>query len=431
MFPFSFPRLSALAGATAILTAVGLPGAPMPEDAVPALYPYLEAAQEAAPHVQIGELIVREREGLRTVQDAETLPQLHAFARGVGMQEERDDLIGDEQRYEFFAQAQLRQAVYRWGALRAHRRLGDRFVEQAEIQLEETLSQTRQDVRTAYLNLLVARHREKVLRQQVEFLSQLSESEAAQVAEGTLARAQLSDTQLRLDENEIYLLNQRRVVNAELERLEELTGRNLAPEDFPDSGIPAFEAEPPQALLGTLPAPAEEPRVRALDEGAEIEREQEIIIRAQTRPRLDLIAGFLQDEVDLDNRLDSASRNRYFVGLEVNWMIFDGWRTRGQREGALARQRRMEMQSRLEALRIEREQERFLRDLDFAYENLLNLEERLVLVQEEVEGLEELVEAGDVSRNDLFRARLREGDTAQRLMAARRDYLLPVAQLLD
>ena len=74
------------------------------------------------------------------------------------------------------------------------------------------------------------------------------------------------------------------------------------------------------------------------------EKENSFIAKNSQKPKINLVGGFYQDQIDLPDNPDSVRRNNFLVGVEANWNLWDSSRSKGQRQLALARKRKFEIQ---------------------------------------------------------------------------------------
>ena len=74
------------------------------------------------------------------------------------------------------------------------------------------------------------------------------------------------------------------------------------------------------------------------------EKENSFIAKNSQKPRINLVGGFYQDQIDSPDNPDSVRRNNFLVGIEANWNLWDSSRSKGEKQLALARKRKFEIQ---------------------------------------------------------------------------------------
>jgi outer membrane protein TolC len=98
------------------------------------------------------------------------------------------------------------------------------------------------------------------------------------------------------------------------------------------------------------------------------EKEQIKIAEASLKPKLNLIAGIYQDQIDLPNNPDSVRRNNLLAGIEANWNLWDSSRSKAEKSLALSHKRTFEikLESSIRELRLK------IKNLQSQLNNLAN-----------------------------------------------------------
>ena len=78
------------------------------------------------------------------------------------------------------------------------------------------------------------------------------------------------------------------------------------------------------------------PEIRALEIDVEIENQQLLLDRSETRPRVEAFAGY-EAYSESDPLVGPEFNHGYIVGLNATWHIFDGFATRGRMQATRAR----------------------------------------------------------------------------------------------
>lgn len=89
---------------------------------------------------------------------------------------------------------------------------------------------------------------------------------------------------------------------------------------------------------------ADHPRRERTEWHLEQRRRELAILERATWPKLDLVGGVSQDELEALDRAGSVLRWNAFIGLRVDWPVFEGYRSRGEQLRVRSQIRRMENQ---------------------------------------------------------------------------------------
>ena len=89
----------------------------------------------------------------------------------------------------------------------------------------------------------------------------------------------------------------------------------------------------------------------------QIQTENNKIIVAESgkKPKLKMVGGFFQDQIDLADSPDPVRRNNFLIGIEANWNVWDASLSNGQKALAMANKEKfdIELASKIKKLRIE------------------------------------------------------------------------------
>ena len=76
----------------------------------------------------------------------------------------------------------------------------------------------------------------------------------------------------------------------------------------------------------------------------ETEDQNIIIAKSANKPKLNLVGGFFQDQIDLPENTNSVRRNNFLIGIEANWNLWDSYLGNGQKSLAMSRKRKFEIE---------------------------------------------------------------------------------------
>lgn len=424
-----------LAGAALALAALPGPAAlpPYPEALYPELRDLLLAAREQSPALETQDLLVEQAEGGELAAGAARRPSLFLSSRLAGSYEYREDLDDTRSRAMADASLTLRQPLYAWGALESAAHLGRLRREMAGLERRQAARLLLREVREGYAQLWLARHGSEVTENQLAVTRKLLADQEDLFLRGRLPEQQILETRLQTEELSEHLAGAARAVATLESALADAAGPGtdptaLARVTFAEFPLP--EEEELRALpdsLGT--APGEAPGLLRARQELALEEEQEVLLRARQKPRLDAVAGVFQDQLDDYATNETALRVFTFGGLQITWNLFDGYETRGLLISQQARQRLAERQ-------IERQgrlHQRTTRDLAdqarFHRAQVVARERRVQLLGQSLALREQQVRQQAASLNDLLLEQIRHAQARRSAYEARLNLLTVLARL--
>lgn len=305
---------------------------PMPESGMPALEAIVKSALAKSPRMMARDLELLSAQYNEMVASSPLYPQLGGFYQyqvrdeKLGADEERQVL--DRSYYNLTAS----QAVWHWGAVRAAARVGELGAMIAERNLVGARRALALEVRNTYSGLILqkmglrnARYGERRMKEGLAV--QEARLRASEVTEGFVL-----DFRLRTDEATLATERAANDLEFAIRAFRRLTGvESFAETDIPDQVAPP-PADPapldPGARTGYLKSEALQVADLQLEQGKLSHK----INRRALRPKLSAIAGVSQDDnlysVTFNERINNVAT---FVGLQVQWTIFDGWASKGRR----------------------------------------------------------------------------------------------------
>lgn len=318
------------------------------EDLFPQLRPILLKAVDQAPSILSRNIELAIAEANAIVANSDRYPSVGGVLRYDFRREDRSDRpdINNSQKLYYFFQASY--PLYHWGAVQAASEIGGIGVALAEGQLETAYGQLIQSIRSQYLGLVIQkmdiRNVEADLekrRGDLDFLKQ-------QLSEGEIARNRVGSADFSLQEAQLRYDRQASEFAYSLRRF----GRMIGEESFSDAYVaesfPEVGHSPEE--VGSLLAAfvnggfQEDPRVMEAELQIRREEMNYRIHNVRNRPKFNLTTGATQDEISYNaNIANKYETTALFVGVALNWSIFDGFETRGLRQASLLRLNRLRM----------------------------------------------------------------------------------------
>jgi outer membrane protein TolC len=316
----------------------------LPEDVLPQLKPLLERAMQQSPKVleRNLDLVLAEADGY--VARSSSLPSVGGYAQYQLQKEKLIDGTGWNNKDKLGYNFSINQSVWQWGALEATRKISRIDRDLAKKNYSEAFRVLAGEVRSAYLGLvlnkMVVRNAELTFRlAQGNLARQQARYSANQVTYG-----EIMTHQLRVDEASLAMRRAKADLVFLLDSFRSMCG-----------DVALTEAEIPEAIGDITEAPAVAPVVAssAIDDSAEVkivemEVEKAKLARVGPRyalyPKLGLTAGISRDQYTQpqDKGTYRYQADTAFIGTVVNWNLFDGLSSKGQRLAALTRLRRAE-----------------------------------------------------------------------------------------
>jgi outer membrane protein TolC len=337
--PANAPVVAATPAGAAV---AGMDPLRLPETVLPGLEPLLKAALDASPRMLQGRLNMLAAEAGEQEARAALYPQVSAGAGVEGRQEVRQDLAGTKYSVKYAYGLVLSQPLWHWGALANRARLGEIQRQLAEDDLAGAQRTLVLELRAQYTGLIV---RGQELRQAQEDDRRVGRKLATneeRAARGELAALDLADEKLARAQGRRQLdrlalaWDKARADFAALAGLKEFAAADL-PQDIPalpDDWAARLNPDPATMIMRLYLEPVAA-LVRPSQEQTAAESNYEIE-RVRRKPVFDLVAGLRQEEVNYTVNIGSkVGVETHFIGLQVNWNIFDG----GASQAAVSRAR--------------------------------------------------------------------------------------------
>lgn len=429
---FSLLLLSLASGLTTLRSTAEVA---LPEQVLPGLEPLLTAAMQQSPRMvsRVIDLEIAEQD--RIGARAGLLPNFGGSLRYQEGEEEREGRPGFVPASKIYYDLTLTQPLFHWGERRNNDRIGEIRLQVAQQNHREAYRNLAQEVRQRYLALVVqkvlvarsrlyAEHATQQLRQAEDRHAKKIIADSALVAaQQTLERALIGRDRTEFDYEEGRL------------GLARLLGRpEVADADLPDQ-VPAIpfdlaNLQPQlQAFLRADDLPT--PEAQNLRRQIRIEELQYANQKTRLRPKLNLSAGVTQDEQSFTFNVSERYKVNYrYVGMTVNWTIFDGFAAQAGRRAALARKRKAEHEYTETADRLARAAQTQVRHLEFAARNMsladraLHASEGMVVVRRDE------AKRGLASETDVLLAELALLDARVGAYQARNDVLVRTCDFL-
>lgn len=341
-------RPALCAGAIAIGTLSSCPVAnaidvPLPETEMPALASLVASALAKSPRTMARDFDLLSAQYDEMVSSSGLYPHLGGNYQYQVREEDRGNSTGRHVINRTYYNLTLSQAVWYWGAVRAAARVGELGTMIARQNLEGARRGLALEVRDSYLSLIMqkmgvrnAQFSENLLKEAL--VRQEARYKASEITMGVLA-----DARLRADEAELTAQKGASDLEFAIRAFRRLTGVDSFSEaDIPDAIRPPV-ADPSPVAPGEQTGYLKSEALLVSELQIEQGKLNDKINRKALWPKLSALAGVSQD----DNLYSATVNQRItnditFVGVQVQWTIFDGFASRGRRLQNLTRLRQLE-----------------------------------------------------------------------------------------
>jgi outer membrane protein TolC len=322
----------------------------MPEELVPGLAPILKTALTRSPQMIRSSIDVAAAEGRRYIGEAALWPTLGANARYAVTTEQTVDSGSSASNTTsgLFYGIDANQPVFHWGALKAQAdrdRIGLKITERQYAEAYRMLART---LRRDFLELIAKKADLRQKGYQLELDRQALARAKAEFEAKRATPAQVAGAQFAVDSHQLDLDRSTADFAFARRQLARVAGIDALSEDAIPNNLdrpkPALDAG--RRLFDGFTKGGVKETFQAESLALNVQRSEQDYIIAKRRlyPKFSLFAGYnvrneTQADVNSIRQVAVASRN---YGLKLDWNIFDGWQTKGEKLYALSNRRAYE-----------------------------------------------------------------------------------------
>jgi outer membrane protein TolC len=264
------------------------------------------------------------------------------FLPGVvstGLLQKRERVEASRLRSEDYdASLRVVQNLYTGGAITSQLSIARLNEEKRALEYQALVNRVSMDVRLAFYDVLLNRAKIRVREQSVRVFEEEVKTQRERFETGTVGSLNVSRAQVALANEQPELIDaQTRLQNSELQ-LGQLIGVDASgkPTSANAAGQLQYAPKHPDLNECLAYADATRPEIRARQIDVEIETQQLILDRSETRPRVQAFAGY-EAYSERDPAVGPEFNHGFIVGLNATWHIFDGFATRGRLQATRAR----------------------------------------------------------------------------------------------
>jgi outer membrane protein TolC len=241
---------------------------------------------------------------------------------------------------DYEASLRLVQNLYTGGAVGSQRAIARLIEEKRLLEYQALVNRVSMDVRVAFYDVLLNRAKIRVRQQSVGVFQEELKTQRERLSAGLVGALNVSRAEVALANEQPELIDaQARLENSYL-RLSQLIGvdprSSTAPLRYEAAGQLQYHPRRPDLTECLAYADVSRPEIRAREIDVEIETQQLILDRSETRLRVEAFTGY-ELYSERDPLVGPEFNHGYVLGLNATWHIFDGFATRGRMQATRAR----------------------------------------------------------------------------------------------
>ena len=241
---------------------------------------------------------------------------------------------------DYDASVRVVQNLYTGGAITSQRAIARLIEEKRALEYQALVNRVVMDVRVAFYDVLLNRAKIRVREQSVGVFQEELKTQQERLSAGIVGALNVSRAEVALANEQPELIDaQTRLENSYL-RLSQLIGpdprSSVEPLRFEAAGQLQYHPRRPDLNECLAYADVTRPEIRAVEIDVEIENQQLILDRSETRPRVEAFTGY-ELYSERDPLVGPEFNHGYIVGVNATWHIFDGFATRGRMQATRAR----------------------------------------------------------------------------------------------
>ena len=259
----------------------------------------------------------------------------------TGLLRKRESQVASRLRPEDYdASVRVVQNLYTGGAISSQLAIARLIEEKRTLEYQALVNRVAMDVRVAFYDVLLNRAKIRVREQSVGVLQEELKTQQERLSAGIVGALNVSRAEVALANEQPELIDaQTRLENSYLQ-LSQLIGvdprSSAEPLRFEPAGQLQYHPRHPDLNECLAYADVTRPEIRAREIDVEIENQQLILDRSETRPRVEAFTGY-ELYSERDPLVGPEFNHGYILGLNATWHIFDGFATRGRLQATRAR----------------------------------------------------------------------------------------------
>jgi outer membrane protein TolC len=425
--------LTILSASPAILCAVE--NVALPERLLPELDRILQEAVQQSPAMLLRNLDLEIARGDEMQAKAGLYPNAGGYLSYQESRESREGLPSSFNTTILNYSLSVTQPIWRWGTVSNNARIGEIRRQIAGHQYEEGFRLLARQIRSAYLNLIVNR----AAADQAEFSQKLAQDTLRtaedRLAKGATSGGEVFQVQMAAQQARLSADRAAEDLHQALISFRHLTGRATFDVAQIPGEIPLIDGgeDVPPRLLADFLSQKEPENLDTIILRKQLETESLNlkIQRKRLYPMFNLVAGVTQSRQNYT--LSSVQLYRVedrYVGVNLNWSIFDGYSTRGAVVSSLARKRQLEARYRDLTQNLAEDAQRQAKQTEFALRQMRIYDRWFDDRGNFLRSREEDFKRGTASEADLNSARAGYNQSQITAFLSRAGYLMQMCDFL-
>jgi outer membrane protein TolC len=239
---------------------------------------------------------------------------------------------------DYDASVRVVQSLYTGGAITSQVAIARLNHDKRVLEYQALVNRVSMDVRLAFFELLLNKAKIHVREQSVQVFQEELKTQRQRFETGTVGALNVSRAEVALANEQPELIDAQTQLQNSYLKLGQLLGMDARAKSM------AFEAAGPLEYFPRHPdlneclayADVTRPEIKAREIDVEIENQQLILDRSETRPRVEAFTGY-ELYSENDPLVGPEFNHGYIVGVNASWHIFDGFATRGRMQATRAR----------------------------------------------------------------------------------------------
>lgn len=307
---------------------------------------------ESAPSIGESEQLTKVTRSNKIIADASKGISVNFNVSGLSIHENRPGQSYD-QSFRTVGSIYVKKPIYHWGGLKAKSRIAELKNEYAIQQTFVTRANLIIQIKSAFMELVLLNFQLRLAKDALSISEQNEEDLIKRKELGFATELMVSQATIEKLGQSIKIAEFNRLLITQKAYFKHDTGyQNEILIDIPEEFKSFYTKHEFGKRIPQLVGSISSENLEELKNQISIEKENVKIADSNLKPKVNLVGGFYQDQIDLPNKADSVRRNNFLVGIEANWALWDSSYTKGMKSLALAKKRRFEIQLESNAKRL-------------------------------------------------------------------------------